>query len=102
MKDINLRFDVGAILILKGYGYDMLDMTPEEMQDIQFIITLVYVTAIRGGSKITFDDIRNMTLKEFEPLVKQLKVAMDEGMEGVLGKEDSVFKFNKKAADDDE
>jgi len=97
MKNIKLKFDVGAILILKEHGYDMLDMTPEEMQDIQFIATLIYATAIRGGSNITIDDIRNMTFKEFEPLVKQLKAVMDEGMKGVLGEESNTFKFNKKA-----
>ncbi len=96
MKDIKLKFDVGAILILKDEcGYNMLKMSQEEMQDADFIVALVYVTAIRGGNKIALEDIKNMSLKEFEPLIKRLDTAMKEGMAGMTSE---LFKFDKKAA----
>ena len=94
MNNIKLKFDIGAILILKEHGYDMFKMKLEEMNDIQYIVTLIYATAIRGGSNITLDDIKNMSLKQVEPLVKQLEVAMKDGMEGVRHE---LFQFDKRA-----
>ncbi len=101
MNNIKLRFDIGALLILKEqFNYDMFKMTPEEMQGIPFIMCLLHVTAVRGGSNITLADIANLTFKEFEPLIKQLDTAMKDGMP-VIEKETNairdLFQFDKKA-----
>ncbi len=94
-NNINLRFDIGAVMVLwQQHKINIMTLTAEDFNRIDVIAALIHSAAVRGGSNISIDDIMEMSFKEFEPLAKQLGEVMSKGMPDVKSE---LFKFNEKA-----
>jgi len=78
-KKLNLKLDFGAVKTLKKeYGIDVFKMNDEDMYDIDVFTNFLYVTAKRGGSDITMEDIDSIDFKDIDDVMEALESAMEE------------------------